>query len=462
MREATNTMMIKLVIILVLVIGIVFLTVFALKSVFQPKQLSSIAKLIKQQRYAAAQKTAKAMIAKNPRDYIAHYYLGKAYLADKKNELALMEYKLVNQKAIFDGQIPEAEFRRQISQLYMKFNQTEDALKEFLLLTKLEPAVAENYFQVGKIYEQQNHPDQALGFYQKAIQLSPKHVKAHAACGLAYFRTKQVDKARKEIDTAIKLSPETASTYYYLGKILKEQKDYSGAVKAFEKSLRDPEFKQRALLERGSCYMAAGAEDNALAEFDKAVHAGKDDGAQETLYAHYFLAACYEKQRNLDKAIEHWQAIYKKNRSFRDVGAKLAEYKDLQTNDSLKEYLTCSTQEFEELCKKVALDGMGFSAQKMEKQAWGIRMLAVEGKKDDDWRSVRKQLFLMDFHRDTEPISDSEIRRVLDFSKSHNCAKAVVLTSSGFTSAASGFAENRPIELVGKERLEAILDKASI
>ncbi len=454
--------MIYIVIILVLAVGICFLAVFALKSVFQPKQISSIAKLIKQQRYAAAQKAAKAMIAKNPRDFIAHYYLGKAYLADKKNELALMEYKFVNQKAIFDGQIPEAEFRKQLAQLFIKFNQTEDALKEFLLLTKLEPAVAENYFQVGKLYEMQNRYDQSLGFYQKAIQLAPKHVKAHAACGLAYFRTKQVDKAKKEIDYAIKLSPETASTYYYLGKILKEQKDYSGAVKAFEKSLRDPEFKQRALLERGSCYMSAGAEDNAIAEFDKAVRASKDEGAQETLYAHYFLAACYEKQRNLDKAIEHWQAIYKKNRSFRDVGAKLSEYKDLQTNDALKEFLTCSTQEFEELCKKVALKGMGFSAQKMEAQHWGVRVLAIEGSDGDDWRSVRKQLFLLDFHRETEPISDSEIRRVLDWAKSHNCAKAIVLTSSGFTSAATGFAENRPIELIGKEKLESILDKAGV
>ena len=454
--------MIYIVIILILSVGIGFLAVFAFKTVFQPQQIGSIAKLIKQQKYAAAQRVAKSMISKNPRDYIAHYYLGKAYLADKKNELALMEYKLVNQKAIFNGQIPEAEFRKQLSTLFMKFNQTEDALKEFLLLTKLEPANAEHYYQVGKIYEMQNHADQALGFFQRAIQLNPKHVKAHAACGLAYFRTKQVEKAKKEIDYAIKLSPETASTYYYLGKILKEQKDYSGAVKAFEKSLRDSEFKQRALLERGSCYMAAGAEDNAIAEFDKAVRASKDEGAQETLYAHYFLAACYEKQRNIDKAIEHWQAIYKKNRQFRDVGAKLSEYKDLQTNDSLKEFLTCSTQEFEELCKKVALSGMGVVAQKTEQQRWGIRMLAVEGKNGEDWRNVRKQVFVLDFHRETEPISDSVIRQVADWAKSHKCEKAIVITSSGFTSAATGFAENRPIELIGKERLEDILEKAGI
>ena len=38
------------------------------------------------------------------------------------------------------------------------------------------------------------------------------------------FKGKQYGEARKEIDYAIRLSPETFSSYYYLGKILKEGK----------------------------------------------------------------------------------------------------------------------------------------------------------------------------------------------------------------------------------------------
>lgn len=320
--------MIQLIIILVLVLSVGFLATLALKSVVQPKKLDSVRKLIKQQKYAAAERTAKSLISKNPRDYLAHYYLGKAYLADKKNELALMEYKLVNQNAIFDGNIPEVEFRKQLSQLYVKFNQTDDALKEFLLLTKLDPLNAENYYMCGKLYDQKGKVDQALVFFQKTIQHNKRHVKAHAAYALALFRSKQITEAKKEIDLAISLSPETVSSYYYLGKILKEQKDYSGALKAFEKALRDPEFKQKSLLERGSCYMYANSLENALLEFEKAVKSSKDDNSQETLYARYFLAACNEKTRNIDKAIEQWQIIFQHNRTFKDVGAKLSEYKD--------------------------------------------------------------------------------------------------------------------------------------
>lgn len=445
--------------ILLLVAG--FLAFLVIKSITQPKKLEYINKLIKQQKYAAAQKTAKAIIAKDSRNFEAHYYLGKAYLADKKNELALMEYKLVSQNAIFGRTIPEAEFRHQLASLYLKFNQINDALKEFLLLTKLEPSNAENFYNCGKIYDQTNHADMALGFYQKAIKFNKKHVNAHAAMALALYRQKHITEAKKEIDIAIQLSPETYSSYYYLGKIYKESKEYSAAVKAFEKSLRSPEYKQRSLIERGSCYMLAGAVDNALAEFLNAVKSAKDEKSQETLYARYFLAGCYEKTRKIDKAIEQWQIIYKNNHSFRDVSAKLSEYKDLEANDSLKEFLTCSNQEFTEICKKAALSGFSMASQKIEEKKWGVQMVAIE-KKKDDWMNIRKQLFLLNFYRDTEPIEDTEIRRVLDLSKTLNCSKAYAITSSGFTSSATGFAENRPIELVGKERLEAILSKAGI
>ncbi|MBQ0051485.1 MAG: tetratricopeptide repeat protein [Treponema sp.] len=453
--------MIQIAVIAILLVGIGFLAFAVIKSLAQPKKLGSIEKLIKQQKYSAAEKVAKSIIAKDSRDFRAHYFLGKAYLAEKKNELALMEFKLVSQNAIFGNEIPEAEFRHMMASLYQKFNQTEDALKEFLLLTKLEPTNAENYFNCGKIYEQKNRADMALGFYQKAIKFNRKHVKAHAAMGLTLFRSKQFAEAKKEIDTAIALSPETYSTYYYLGKILKENKDYPGAVKAFEKALRDPEFKQRAYLERGSCFMMANAVDNAMAEFNNAVKCAKDESSQETLFAHYFLAGCYEKNRKIDKAIEQWQIIYQHNHSFRDVAAKLQEYKDLQSNDSLKEFLTCSNAEFVEICKKAALAGFSMSANKVEDKKTCIQMLATEAKKDD-WMNMRKQLFLLNWYRDTEPIEDSEIRRVLEASKSLNCSKAYVITSSGFTSSATGFAENRPIELVGKEKLEAILSKAGI
>ena len=453
--------MVQVFFILVLIVLIGFLLVFIIKTFSTPRKIEGIQKYIKQGKYSAAIKLAKSMITKDPRDFKAHYYLGKAYLADNKPELALMEFKTVNQTAIFDQFFSETEFRKQIAQLYFKFNQPEEALKEYLLLTKLEPNNAENFYNAGKIFEQRSKSEQALQYYQKTLSLNKRHVKAHAALGLLLFKGKNYVDARKEIDYAIRLSPETFSSYYYLGKILKESKDYSGAVNAFEKALRDPEFKQRALIERGGCYLAVNSIDKAINEYDRAIRTSKDESSQETLYARYYLASCYEKSRKIDPAIEQWEKIYAANRSFKDVGAKLAEYKDIQTNDSMKEYLTSNNEQFMEICKKIALEGYNLDARNITPTKFGCKMVATIAKQDS-WMNVRQQVFLILFFRESNLIEDTILRKSIEEMKSQNYFKCIILTSSGFTRTAMNFAENRPIELVPKEKLIKIMEKAKI
>lgn len=450
----------SIVAIIFLAAAVVLLLIFVLKSIFSPKQIDGLQKLVKAGKIPAAIKLSKKMIQKDPKDYLAHYYLGKAYLKDGKSELALMELKYVDQHGIFDANLPELSFRQEIAPLYLKFNQPDEALKQYLLLTKLNPKDADNYYNAGKIYEAKGKAESALGFYDKAIKLNKRHVKAHAAMGLLLFRAKQYQESKKEINLAISLSPETFSTYYYLGKILKESKDYSGAVKAFDKAGRDPEFRLKSLVECGTCYMAGNSIDNAINCFERAISSPKDQDKNEILYARYFLASCYEKTRKIEKAIEQWEAIYAKNRSFRDVAAKLSEYKDLQANDNLKEYLTTSEEDFSKLCQNVCTKGLSLEVQSVSLQKWGCQILATE-EKNKDWRSVRTQTFLLKFYRETEPLEDFIVRRALDEIKSQNCTKAYLCSSSGFTRTAIAAAENRPCELIGKEQLEKILDKAS-
>lgn len=449
----------SIILIFVLAAAVFLLLFFVVKSVVSPKKIESLQKLIKQGKISSAIKNAKAIIQKDPQNYLAHYYLGKAYLKDNKSELALMELKYVDQHAVFDANLSELEFRQEIAPLYTKFNQPDEALKQYLLLTKLNPRDAENFYNVARIYEAKGKSDAALGFYDKTIKLNKRHVKAHAAMGLLLFRAKQLQEAKKEIDLAISLSPETFSSYYYLGKILKENKDFPGAVKAFEKAQRDSEFRQKALVECGTCYMAGNSIDNAINCFERAISSVKDSEKQETLYARYFLASCYEKTRKIEKAIEQWELIYAKNHSFRDVAAKLSEYKDLQANDSLKEYLTSSEENFVQICKNACIAGIKLEPQQITMQKWGCQILATEAK-DADWRSIRKQAFLIKFFRETDPLEDFIVRKTLDEIKSQNCSKAFICSSSGFTRSAVAAAENRPCELVNKESLEKLLDKA--
>ncbi len=448
-----------IIIIAIFSVVIISLLLIIIKNFVSPKKIDAIPRLIKQGKTQNAIKIAKQILAKDPKNYIAHYYLGKAYIKENRTELAVIEYKNVNDNALFGEGINELAFRSEYSQLLLKYNQQNEALKNFLLLTKLDPTNAENFYQVGRIYEQQNRYDLALGFMQKCAMIDKKHAKAHAEIGLMLYRTKQFNEAKKEIDIALKLSPDTYSSYYYLGKILKDAKDLQGAIKAFEKAQRDPDVKQKAIIEHGSCYMLAGRNDNALVDFQRAIELDKDNSHQETLYARYFLASCYEKSRKIDKAIEQWEAIYKRNKGFRDVSAKLSEYKDLQANDYLKDYLTCSNDEFMIICKNTVEKALKHQVATCEAKKWGCQITGTD-KATEGWRNMRKQICMFRFFREPDPIEDDMVRETLDTAKAANCQKAYMFSSSGYSNGAKHTAEGRPVELVDKIKLETVLANA--
>ncbi|MCQ2247804.1 MAG: tetratricopeptide repeat protein [Treponema sp.] len=450
--------LVTVVIIGILIAFIATAAIFIFKNLMAPSRTDAIPKLIKEGKYSLAQKASKAIISKDPRNYVAHYLLGKAYLCDNKPELAFMEYKTVNNNALFNGEIPEVEFRKEMADLYKRFNQPTEALKEYLLLTKLEPNVMGHCFNAAQIYEQQGNAKMALGFYQKTLMADKKNGKAYTAVGRILFRTKNYKQGKQALEAAVKLNPENYENYFLLGKINKETKDLSTAVKLLEKAERSPEFKQKALVEKGMCLMMADQYDKAMETFERSITNAKDPKCQETLYSHYFLGLCYEKNRKLEKAIEQWEIVFKVNPKFKDVATKLSQYKELETNDGIKEFLTSNNQQFMELCKNLALAGFNLSPQKIECTKYGCHMFASEANKET-WMNAKQQVHYLQFYRATEPIEDTVVRRLADTIKSKGFVKGIIFTCSDFTPAARSFADSRPITLVPKDTLESLFKK---
>ena len=76
------------------------------------------------------------------------------------------------------------------------------------------------------------------------------------------------------------------------------------------------------------------------------------------------------------------------------------------------------------------------------------------------WLAIRKQVIFVIFYRDPDTVTEQQVQQVLDFMKSQNCTKGFIFSSSGFNTPAKRYAENRPVELIEKQKLEAILTKA--
>jgi hypothetical protein len=167
---------------------------------------------------------------------------------------------------------------------------------------------------------------------------------------------------------------------------------------------------------------------------------------------------CYEKLRNLDKAIEQWEKVYAKKPGFRDVAEKLTQYQEYRTDDKMKDYLTCGKEEFAEICKAVVQGPMNLSIRGMQDIQNGVDIIAVEND-SDKWLGTKKAPRVIRFLRISDNIDEGSIRALIDQMKSLGVVRGAVVTSSAFARSAMEFAENRSVELFTKEQLQELLTK---
>ena len=324
-------MSIALIIIITLAVGVSFLVFFIIRNVVLPKKAAAAANFLSKNEGLKAMRAAKAAIEKDPKNAEAHYMLGKAYLADKRDEQAFREFKSVSRLGITGKEIPETEFRETIAGLYAKFNEPEEALKEYILLTKLHPENPEYFFLAGKLFSSRNRADLAEQCLKKAATLNPNEGRYQFELGAFYYLSKRIKEASGVFEAVLKLNPADGEALLYMGKALKDSKDYAGAIPYLEKSARDQDYKLRGLVELGGCYMSLKMMSKAVTELERAVNIIQKEAEPDSLYARYFLAMCYEKNQEFAKAIGQWDKIYAQKKNFRDVGEKLTQYSQYRT-----------------------------------------------------------------------------------------------------------------------------------
>jgi tetratricopeptide (TPR) repeat protein len=453
-----------LALIIVLAVGTAFLAAFAIRQLLFSKGTEALPLLIKRGKTQLAIKSAKQLISKDPKNAEARYYLGLAYAAEKKEDLAYREFKTLNQLSIQGKAIPEIEYRQTLAQLYLSNKEPEEALKEYILLIKLMPKKGDYYYQAGKLFVELGKLDRGREYLEKAAELSPNDGNIYFELGVLLYKEKKAPDAKAVLERALRFQKDKAQakTWYYLGKLQKDVKDYAGAVISFDKAAAEPEYKLRALVERGGSFMSMNEFSKAVPVLEKAVAAITRESGQESLYARYFLGLCYEKRREIDRAVAQWEKVSSEKKGFRDVEEKLSQYHDIkaETGGGIKKYITAGNADFLELCKSIVKNAMGLSVQSAKPTPGGSEVLAVEGSGSGDWQSTRKIPRLIRFYRSNDPAGEEEIRSILDDAREQNIPKTALIASGGFSQAALDFANNRPVELFGREKLQNMLRKA--
>jgi tetratricopeptide (TPR) repeat protein len=453
--------------IIMLAVGIGFLIAFLIKNVLSPKRAEALGPLIKRGKTQLAIRSARRLLAKDSRNAEAHYFLALALYAEKKEDQAYREFKILNNLSIQGKNIPEIEYRQTMAQLYAARGESEEALKEYLLLVKLMPKKGEYYFWAGKLFGERGKGDTAREYLQKAAELSPRDGKIYYELGVLCYKEKKAPEAKAALERALRLQKdsEQAQTWYYLGKLQKELKEYSAATGSFEKALKNPEYRLRALVERGGCYMSLNDLGKAVPDLEKAVGAITDESSQDSLYARYFLGICYEKNREIDKAVAQWEKVYKAKKGFRDVGERLSQYQELKSDgggggSGMSAYVSGGNAEFLELCKSIVTKAMELRVQGAKNISDGCEFIAIEGEAETT-QNARKAPRLIRFYRSSDPADEAEIRSILDDAKEQNIPRTAVIAGAGFSQAALEYANSRSVELFGREKLSGLLRKAA-
>jgi len=450
------------IIILLIIIASALLGVlvfFLIKSMAAPRRIGTLQEQVKQGKAALAIRGAKQILTKEPRNNEAHYLLGQAYMQDRKYELALMEFKTVNQISDFSGICKESDFRKDIASLFIQFGLEEEALKEYILLTKLEPYESRHFFEVGKLLELRGKGSQAAGYYKKALQLNPRFSDAWFALGQLMYKAKQHGEAKDALQKALKLRPDNFKAYFYLGRILKDSRNFNGALGAFENAQKDPDFKIKAVIERGSCFLATKNYERAQNELERAIKLSGDDAdSNEIMHARYFLSICYERTRNIDKAIEQWEIIYSRKKNFKDVAEKLSQYQELRGDDRIKDFITESPEKFEKTCHRLT-EVLNLSVTDYEPLSEGCQITAVE-QSTGQWRNTRKFPKFLRILRVPDTIDLPSVREFHEQMRKAGVNRGYFITSSSFTRSAYGFTESRPIDLIPRDKLQLMLEQA--
>ncbi len=433
------------------IIILYFLSVYIL-----PKKIEEIRAMIDAGQTKLAIRKLTEILEKDERNPYAHFLLAEAYFAEGNTQYAILEYRQVLKFGRFDDKIRERHVRSVLARLYKEKKAFEEAKNEYLLLTKIDPANFENFFELGIISFNMGQMDKAIAYLKKSASLNSKHDQSFFHLGQIYYRNNAYADAKQNFLNTIKIDPANYQAHYFLGLVLRQQADFEWALKEFEIALKSDDLKVKSLLARGSCFMEKNQYPKAVMEFERGLKFAKK-GSDTELNLRYFLAEAQEKMRDIHSAIVNWEKIVEVNPKFKDVHQKLANYAEFRQDDRIKDFMIAGLAQFEHVTRKI-IGGMNYNITDIEIISdTEIEVIAVEN--EGKWRNTRQSNRIIRIIRTTEALEEGYFRRIHESMRAKNATRILVITTGDITAKAVEFANTRPIEIKGKAELVELLKK---
>jgi len=229
----------------------------------------------------------------------AHRQLGRALLANGKNEDALEELRAAvrldarderARLALADALVqlrryPDAEaaFRDaltafpgsgrahyKLARLYQRQNKTVEALAEYDAASTLTPLIGANRVlrAIGALNAAEQNFDAAVRAYSRRVDIHPNDADAHRVLGYLYSRLDRRDEAFAEFAVALWVAPATPDVHVAMSQLHLKSGDYAAAADAARRAITLSPSSKQARYSLGTALMRLEQPDEAKAQFD--------------------------------------------------------------------------------------------------------------------------------------------------------------------------------------------------
>lgn len=441
-----------------LIAGIITIsTFFIIKIFFNPIKLSKIKTLIDGKRFSEAISLLKKYIEKRPDDPVAHYYLGLAYFYLKNYNLAKSEFNQLFKFNLINYDIDETEVRYKLAEIYLNNKQTDEALKELLLIYQKKPDDIDTCLRIADLFKLKGKWDHALGFYQKALKIKNTNLNAIYSIGEILYNKKQFATAKKYLQAACKIAPNSPEANYFYGLTLKELGDLRSATIYLSKATEHPKLGLNANFNLGLIYYKLKSFENAIKYLKNAYALVPDKKSKSALNILYLLADAYQNFNKIEEAIDIWEKIYAVNKSFKDVVIKLSNYQYLKNDDRIKEFIIAKNEDFMEICKNL-IHHFGAKIIKIEFKDDGKYIEANAIGSPSGWKNMDKLPLLYIIYRDlNNPINSRLVEDALLKMRYAKAAKTFIIAPTIALPEVENLALSRPVEIIDRAKLSNLL-----
>jgi len=385
------------------------------------------------------------------------YDLGNVYFDEENWDKAMKTFE-----TLIEHMTPSDQRKINAFQAYLRYglsarklNMLDQAYKGFSMARTFRQDNFEANYELGALEFERKNYEKAIQLLQHARTQDPDNPALLRCLGHSLFRLKKPKEAMSVIRKAIDIAPDDKESLYTLAECYHEANQVEQAIRIFNHLRADPVMGPNSCLIAGTIHLETRQYETAIQDFEIGLR-HQNIKADILMDLRYKLATTYLKVNEIGKAIPVLKQIQSENSSYKDVGLLLKKYLELNANRNLQTFLIGTSADFVALCRKIVITYFPKAKVKIvninvNKNEWADILAEIDTVKWSD-------LIMFRFIRTQGSIGELIVRDFHSHLKEVKAGKGVCITVGNFTDEARKYTEARLIDLIEKERLQAILN----